>query len=403
MENIRSVISRCQMIPLLLLAFLLPVLSTLSGRHVYILLLLVAIGLLVSGWRHLFSPAPFWRAPLLILLVLSGVWGAASLSWSVNPEAAKSILMRAGMLTITGALALTIISRLSLSEMQFANISRAFLAGMAVAVASIVSIILCEGGIVAFLSEHLSKSGGYSPNSIKQGNLLMAILVWPSHIILLVQGRRKLAFAILPVALLLLWFMPSRTAIASLLASLCFYGVILSFNRVWQLALSCVALCVTWWGVLLALPRLALPGMWDAHNMAPSFVHRLHIWQFTIEKIAERPLLGWGLKSSDNLPEVTKLTQNLHPHHNFLQAWLDFGLPGVLMYIGLAMLALLGIFRLHIENRVVNAAAYAAVICALVGGMAGFGLWQSWWLSGNILIAMLMALIMRYLAERKIA
>ncbi|MEE2745537.1 MAG: O-antigen ligase family protein, partial [Pseudomonadota bacterium] len=37
-------------------------------------------------------------------------------------------------------------------------------------------------------------------------------------------------------------------------------------------------------------------------DIPSSFINRLHIWQFSIEKISEKPLLGWGMKTSKVIP-----------------------------------------------------------------------------------------------------
>ncbi|MFC7608386.1 hypothetical protein [Teichococcus aestuarii] len=63
-------------------------------------------------------------------------------------------------------------------------------------------------------------------------------------------------------------------------------------------------------GALLAVAVLAAPLMFSAalprlpalDAIPPSAAHRVLIWEFVLERIGERPLLGWGGESSRSLP-----------------------------------------------------------------------------------------------------
>ena len=89
----------------------------------------------------------------------------------------------------------------------------------------------------------------------------------------------------------------------------------------------------------LTLPALdRLPGLLTAADaIKGSAGHRLLIWSFVGERIAERPLLGWGLDASRAIPGgkeeirpgLTRLP--LHPHNAALQVWLELGMPGALL------------------------------------------------------------------------
>ena len=54
----------------------------------------------------------------------------------------------------------------------------------------------------------------------------------------------------------------------------------------------------------LTLPKLAhIPALFDAvDDFKESAGHRLLIWSFTGNRIAEHPVLGWGLDSSRAIP-----------------------------------------------------------------------------------------------------
>ena len=60
--------------------------------------------------------------------------------------------------------------------------------------------------------------------------------------------------------------------------------------------------------------------------------HRLWIWSFAGDRIAERPLTGWGLDASRSIPggkdpiRPGETWLPLHPHNASLQLWLELGI-----------------------------------------------------------------------------
>ena len=117
-----------------------------------------------------------------------------------------------------------------------------------------------------------------------------------------------------------------------------------------------------------------------------SLGHRLLIWDFAGERIAERPLLGWGLDSSRAIPGGKELIRPgqrrlpLHPHDAALQVWLELGLPGAVLFA-----LLLGWLWLRLARRRGRASIAAAVgrqpRRRLARSLsAGWGVWQEWWL-----------------------
>ena len=78
-----------------------------------------------------------------------------------------------------------------------------------------------------------------------------------------------------------------------------------------------------------------LPGLAAAADRFKiSAGHRLLIWSFTGDRIAERPLTGWGLDASRAIPggrdpiRPGEAWMPLHPHNAALQLWLELGAPG---------------------------------------------------------------------------
>ena len=133
-----------------------------------------------------------------------------------------------------------------------------------------------------------------------------------------------------------------------------------------------------------------------ADSFKVSAGHRLLIWSFTGEHIAERPLLGWGLDSSRAIPggnSEIRPGQNwlsLHPHDAALQVWLELGMPGAVLFA-----LLLGWFWLRLDRlaapRLYVAAAGGGLTATLAPLFAAYGVWQEWWL-GTLALALFLGL-----------
>ena len=93
----------------------------------------------------------------------------------------------------------------------------------------------------------------------------------------------------------------------------------------------------------------ALRGARDARSrlaqgdwLAASAQHRIEIWDFSVQRIAERPLLGWGFDGSRHMQELFpglggtgRELAALHPHSAPLQIVLELGAVGAVIVLGL--------------------------------------------------------------------
>ncbi len=143
--------------------------------------------------------------------------------------------------------------------------------------------------------------------------------------------------------------------------------------------------------LVLATPLLArLPaafGLVEADWLHRHFRHRAEIWDFAAERVAEKPLLGWGLEASRAMPSGGRISAimpelpsliPLHPHNAPLQIWLETGLPGAL---AAAFLLALGARAALTGTGEAPAWRFATLVCLLAIAATAFGLWQSWWIA----------------------
>jgi len=113
--------------------------------------------------------------------------------------------------------------------------------------------------------------------------------------------------------------------------------------------------------------------------------HRLWIWSFVGDRIAEHPLVGWGLDSSRSIPGGKDSIRPgeswlpLHPHNAPLQLWLELGVPGAALF-ALIVACIWHAIAVAPWPRMFAAAAGASLASALIACVAAYGIWQEWWI-----------------------
>ncbi|MDA1101868.1 MAG: O-antigen ligase family protein, partial [Proteobacteria bacterium] len=146
---------------------------------------------------------------------------------------------------------------------------------------------------------------------------------------------------------------------------------------------------------VLAPARLA--HLFDAAHY--SGLHRLHIWHFTAQRIAEAPVLGWGLDAARRIPGGQTplpgggIMMGLHPHNASLQVWLELGGVGAVFWA--LLLAGLWLAAGKLPDRAARAAATGLLLAGLIVAHLSFGIWQTWWLAALAQAGVLFALAVR--------
>ncbi len=130
-------------------------------------------------------------------------------------------------------------------------------------------------------------------------------------------------------------------------------------------------------------------------SLPPSTRHRLAMWSFAVEKIDEKPWLGWGFGSSRHIPqEDRRLAPNmeimpLHPHNLALQTRLELGLPGSLILAGLVFSVFYRLATFTNDGWISGLAMAPAAGWLFVANVS-YGMWQSWWIALAFLLAVFM-------------
>ena len=336
---------------------------------------LCACGLVLAG-----RPAPPWRGlavPAALFAALLA-WGAVSAAWAPEPRHSLAFAARLAGL-FAAALVLAAAAPCVSAPVR---LTRCLITGFVLALAMAAVDFASRGWLLQPFS-----SRPYQPAWLNQAANGFAILVLPCAAALAGRGRRVAApaFALAAAATVLaLVGSAAKVALGAGLATAALFAV--AGARVARLAaiLSVVAI-VTAPLTFARLERLP-PIAQLAEAIKQSAEHRLLIWSFVGDRIAERPLLGWGLDAARAIPGGSEPIRHgetwlpLHPHNAPLQLWLELGAPGAV--IGALVAAQLWQALAAARwPRPFAAGAAGSLAAALVASLGTYGIWQEWWLA----------------------
>ncbi len=348
---------------------------------------LCAAGLMLSAGRTGVSAIPARVAALLGALLL---WGIASTLWSIDPMRSLAVAIRLmGLfgvgLALVGSAGLVAAPR---------RLMLVLLIGMALGIAMATIEVATVGGLSSFFSDR-----AFRPTKLNQASISFALLILPVSAALVCLGRTISATLLAAATAATVFCLAGTAAKAVLIAGA---GIGLLFYRM-RPVVAAIALATSMITVLaapLTFARLErLPGLGaTADSVKISAGHRLLIWSFAGDRIAERPLTGWGLDSSRAMPggddpiRPGETWMPLHPHNAALQVWLELGAPGAALFAVLAAI-FWGAFARVEWAPLFAAAAGASLTIAFIGCFATYGIWQEWWL-GTLSFSLFLVLVM---------
>ncbi len=389
--------------PLFLLASLFAPVGIVAPKALVLLLIVIALWLLSRRWRQGQLRRPF-QGRSAVLAAVIGAWALLSALWALDGAAAFWTFARLAGVAASALIVLDGINDLEPGDSG--PIGRALVAAFALAALLLGLESLSGAAGYKLWFELLGQAGEFHRTILNRSETLLLLAAGPCALVLLQRGRRAWAL----------------TAVAGAMAV-----VMLGVSNSNQIAgaLGLVGAVVAWWtgpwlqrllagllvvGVLgapllpttlLAPERLA--GYFDSSHY--SGLHRLHIWRFTAERIAEAPVLGWGMDASRRIPGGdTKLpgggnVMGLHPHNASLQIWLELGAVGALLWA--VLLAGLWFRAGALGRRSERAVATGLLLAGLTVANLSFGIWQTWWLVALSLGGIMFALAMRLRPDPK--
>jgi len=384
-------------------AALLPPVAIIAPLGTAPLLGATIFGLVLTGAARDSWPA-LRRDPVFLILCTLAIWAAISLLWS--PETAKGVrtVAKIAVLFTGGMMAVDRARCLDTQDRRRCGI--ALIAGMTIALAYL-SIDIYSNGLIRSLFLNTTDGQKFYPYMLNRPVTIVAMLVWPVAIALGTKYPRWTLWLFLLFALAVLSGSASATAVTALTAGIAVFALShLAFPRDILRRIVLAGLIVA----LLALPLFkgvsAHIESWNPNSSVQnSLVHRLFIWDFAATRAMEKPITGRGIEASrglarhipqddswqpgETLLEVKKkyfrsASMPLHPHSAGLQIWAELGLVGILLVCAWLCATFRAIGRLPGSSDLC-----ALFVTGFAIASAGFGIWQSWWLSTLWLSAIL--------------
>jgi O-antigen ligase len=346
----------------------------------------LAIGLVLPNGMAAFRVL---QLPAMLLGALL-VWATVSATWSVDPEHSLLIAARLAGLFAAG-FALTATTEALVSPRR---LLRCFYIGLALALVLMLIQFTTDGLLTRSFTAR-----DFSAPQLNQASDTLAILVLPASAHLVCHGRGRLALVLAAATLTIIYGLVGTVAktavsVGILLAALFYF----SPRHVARLAaILSVLVIIT---APLTFARLArLERITEtAETLKFSAWHRLMIWSFAGDRIAERPLSGWGLDAARAIPGANepvyagRVWLPLHPHNAAIQLWLELGVPGAVFFALIAAWLWLGLAAAP-WPRLFMAAAGASLMAAFVTTIGSYGIWQEWWI-GTLWFSLFLILVM---------
>lgn len=341
---------------------------------------LVTVAGLCGAGLVLSASGPRPRTVLAAVGALLGcllVWGTASAIWSVDWRRSLVVAVRlAGLFAVGLVLADAANSIKSARRLTFF-----FLGGLTLGVAMAAADLVTRGGLGAPFTERV-----YQPAALNRASVSFSILLLPITAALLHSGLTLSPFLLATATVATIFALAGTTAKIALTAGLPIGLLIyLSRTRVAHAAALVTVILIT--TAPLTFARFGRFPLFTetADAVKSSAGHRLMIWSFAGDRIAEDPIAGWGLDASRSIPGGKDLVRPgetwmpLHPHNTPLQVWLELGAPGAVLF---ALLVALAWHSLAVAPwwRLYAAAAGASLTIALFACVTTYGIWQEWWL-----------------------
>ncbi len=372
-------------------AFVLPPITVMAPKGTVPLLLVTATlaGLILwrAGRR---PPLPDLRVTAVLALLV--IWCAIASLWSFNTPSALTLAGRIAVLFAAGLFLFALAG--TLDDRARVRIGRWLTYGLALALLLMVIEAAFDFPVLGlFKTTDIEKDPIFWLN---RGATAMAMLVWPTSGYLWRNGLRRTTLGVPLLVAVILIFLSSVAAIASLALGGVILCLTLASRKVGRPLLIVLTLAA-FVGTPIAAKQLHALGWHEAGWLDPSAQHRVEIWNYTTDLVLERPLHGWGFDGAREIsrlhivsPDTGRSTMPLHPHNMVLQVLLELGAVGGAIVFALLWLLVDGVSR--VTNKASRSCAAALFTSTLTIASVSFGIWQNAWLALMISAALLVPL-----------
>jgi len=376
----------------------LPPLSLLSQQAVVPWLLFVAVAACAVVWRaERRLPVPDRAVAMGFAALL--LWCAIASFWGLDLTGSLFLVLRIGAI-FTAALMLFAIAR-GLDDRLRKNLGNWLLAGISIAL-GLMAVELSFGYPISEIYLGVSSEEVDLRYLLNRGATAMVMMAWPAAALLWQRGVVWAAAILFVVIAVMLGLMTSDAAIVGAIAGLAAALVSLLQRKVGRAMIVLVTI-VALAGTTLAVQEIFRRDWQDAEWLAGSARHRVEIWNYTADFIAQKPLTGWGFDAARAISKARPFKQvgersllPLHPHNAPLQILLELGAVGAAIVFVLLMLLVGRIEGLSKPARICGQALFVSTLAI---ACTAYGLWQNQWLAMMCSAALLIPLTSPALAK----
>lgn len=370
-------------------AVLLPIVSVAAPKGTVVLLLLAAaLAVPIYWWANRRIPVPDLRIAIAFALFVA--WCAIASAWSVDTARSLGLVLRIAVILAASMVLFPIAA--ALDEAVRREIGRWLVVGLGLSLA----FVAVETGLdYPVLRLFKTAEPGKEAVWFNRGAIAMAMIVWPvtAH---LWKGRLGWKAVFVPVLLgAASLFLESESATLGFAAGVA-VALLVVIHRKAGRAIAIVATLLAFLAMPFVAPELHNHGWHRVDWLPASAQHRVEIWDFSVQRIAEKPLLGWGFDGSRHMgslfptpSDTGRYIAALHPHSAPLQVLLELGAVGVV--IALALLWLV-VMRLDRESSLTRMFGQAQFVATMAIGTVSHGAWQNWWLALVVSAALMIPL-----------
>jgi O-antigen ligase len=381
---------------------------------------LVVILIAPALWLCLRERAARPRPPWRIMAALVGFvgLGAASALWSIDPTASLTAAAKLAGWAVAATMLFVLWPSVAGRDAGLAE--RALIGGFAGALILLAVDLNTDLAVLRLVQVRAKAGTEFYAYSLNRGATVLALLLCPVGALCLIRWRAWTAWLAFAAGVAAISLSISTAALLAAILGGITFALVRWLGR--PIIYAMAAVMAAW---LVAAPLVLGPlatSPWLAGlmpQMAPANYHRLLIWEFAAGRIAERPMLGWGLDSARSVPGgrqnlSARLAERaappddepqkqdlrsmvfealpLHPHSLALQIWLELGAAGALLAAALIGGAVGAVAAA--PSRTGRASLAGTAAAGFVIANLSYGAWQSWWVAALILaLAINLALV----------
>jgi exopolysaccharide production protein ExoQ len=378
-----------------------PLVAYFAPRGIAVLVIATAVAVVALAVRDRRRP-DFFSRPVLIVLSLLVLWSLISAAWAPDAWlAARGALKLAGS-ALAGALVISFAAQRGPESARL--VGGALAVGVIVAFVFMAIDVAFRDPISALFRNTRPAVQWYGHYWLNPCAAVLSLLIWPVAFLAWRRWGGIAAMALVGCVAAMDVAIGYSTAAGALFIGAVGAGLAFRWGRG-----TAIAIAVAFAAVMFAAPVISgkivgPPTIAEAPiKVRQILIHRLYIWRFAAERIAEHPWRGWGMNASRSIPGGKDhafdswrgdVGENLplHPHNLMLQVWLELGLPGVVLFVVLGGLVLVPLAGSTIGRS--TAAVRIGLACtALSVFSASYSTWSSWWLAALWLAAAMAAAI----------